>query len=118
MKNDRDFSFITVNSENDEEIVIQAGVPKKPVNDVAQDAAHDVLDESKEVQIKKTEAPQISLEKESFEKENVGQKEEVYRGVTEADLDDSGPFQKMRLIILICGLLLLAGFIVYFVFLR
>ncbi|MGI6104588.1 MAG: hypothetical protein ACOYD7_00145 [Raoultibacter sp.] len=109
MKNDDGFSIISV-SADDDEIVIQAGITEKPPleeepNDVVAQAPAAASEAESSVQTELVEHAPV-------------RKKEVYQGVTKEDLEVTGPFQKMRVVILVCGLLLLVGFIVYFMFLR
>ena len=107
MKPNEDFSIITLDSENDDEIVIQAGF-------VAQHHKNTNSVQKPEVSI---EHENSSLPKDA-QSQHVQAKKESYRKLNAADLDEKGPFNMMRLIIIIAGLLLILGFVVIFIILR
>lgn len=118
MARDEGFSIISVNSEDSDEIVIRAGVSQSsPSAAVVEEEDGNSLEDF-EVDEGISHEQLISDSGEAKVAEAQTKSNEGYQPTTREDLDETGPFQKTRLIIVGFGLLLIVGFVVYFSFLR
>lgn len=99
------FSIISMHDDDDEEeITIEAGVSSSAVSE--QDEGEEKGDQGEKAESKKKTRPAPA------------QSDNTYQPTTIEDLDAEGPFPKMRIVILLGGLILLIGIVIYFVFIR
>lgn len=119
------YSLISVNADDDEEIVIQTGVARESA-----EKPGDGLPEKSECEEGRVEGDEPRA---VFETEPEGEAavaspprkrrapragEQRYRETTQEDLDSVEPMSKMQKIVLGCMVLLIVGFVVYYLFLR
>lgn len=101
MADEEKYSLISVNSDEEEEIVIQAGLIQEPVNIGASEEA-----------FSQEEAQTSKPVKKALRTEN------VYQGTTLEDLKATGPLPKTRVIVIASAMVLIVGFIIYYIFIR
>ncbi|MCL2889603.1 MAG: hypothetical protein FWE65_04165 [Eggerthellaceae bacterium] len=108
MPEDKKYSFITVNSDTEEEIVIQAGrvFTASEEDDPQEEAAAPASPP------KTQEASQPPKGSEDKAKAS----EDAYRATTIEDLQASGPFPKTRIAVIACAILIVVAVVIYYNF--
>lgn len=119
MARDKDFSLISVNADDDQEIVIQAGAIKEE-SEEQEEASSEGLDN-----FSQESSPGILSEDQTAE-EDRGASEQAsavidqidddapYRGMTLEDLKNDGPAPKARLMVIVAALLIIVISAVYY----
>lgn len=108
MSKEEGFSIITVSEDDAEEIVIEAGIPSAISRDNEIESGDLVGQDEQET----AEGGEQEIV------EDVAASRSEYQPTTAEDLETVGPFPRMRLFILLGGVLLFVGVVVYFAFLR
>lgn len=110
MVQDDEFSIISVSSDDEEEIVFQAGVQA----DTSEELSSDTTEEYEEETIDDGEATQAGDVQQETSVPSASQ-EDDYQETTLEDLKATGPFPKTQMIILIAAFLFIVGItIAYF----
>ena len=103
MTDEEKYSIISVNTDEEDEIVIQAGFVQEPPDNVVSEEVFSV---------EETELDQAHTE--TFVSDEKG----AYQATTLEDLQTAGPSPKTRIVVLVCAALLVVGFVVYYLFIR
>lgn len=129
MTQEKGFNYISVNTENDEEIVIQAGITEELLEEqepatregTGEERLVDHAAESVEAPLDE-EVHEASSDTRSRDEDrssaDTAPLVDNYHETTKEDLDIIGPLPKTRLAILAGGLLFVIGFFAYFFLMR
>lgn len=123
MDRDQTYSLISVNADDDEEIVIQTGVSRQPAPrepEPSLERAQAAASEEEGVAGAVGESAPVAGAAEDPAKaaRKPRSSRPRYRETTQEDLDSVEPMSKMQKTVIACVLLLMVGFGVYYLFLR
>ena len=121
MTQDKGFSIISVNSDDDDEIVIQAGI-KNNYSDEASEtetASVQAITDSQNNEVPASDEEQASAElpeaAQSGAKVSKSSGRTEYQETTLDDLKTKGPFHKTQLIVVGAAVVFLVGFVVVYI---
>lgn len=119
MDRDEKYSFISVNSGDDDEIVIQTGAVQAARDEQVTDdsfAGADVSEQSDDSDAVPESELEHAIERESSAPTSSASTKKYE--TTREDLESVEPMSKMQKIVIACALLFVVGFAAYYIFLR
>lgn len=123
MVQDDGFSIISVNSDNDDsEVVVYAGVRSDASEELSSGVGGEPKEEQEHSSPKEaiealtssvSEADQVDAVQQNTST-SLPSQDDDYQETTLEDLKVTGPFPKTQLIVVVCALLFMGGFVVYY----